>query len=132
MMSRARQLLGPRERRPHVRPLRLRLRQALELEEGARGYDERRRCVHLARSRGRGESTSVTTISPTRRCPYATCNGDCTVPLGWTRTVLDGAIHNVGLFTSLTARNGVVNISFYDGSHGDLKFLRRSPLSSPF
>lgn len=63
---------------------------------------------------------------------YAICIGDCTVPLGWTRTVLDGAIHNVGLFTSLTARNGVVSISYYDGSHGDLKFLRRSPLSSPF
>jgi hypothetical protein len=63
----------------------------------------------------------------------ATCSGGCTVPLGWTRAVLDGADHrNVGLSTSLTARNGVVRISYYDRSKGDLKFLTRTPLVIPF
>ena len=63
---------------------------------------------------------------------YATCDAGCTAPLGWTRTVLDDAIPRVGLFTSLTAQNGVVRISYYDSSHGDLKLLRRSPLINPF
>jgi hypothetical protein len=52
-------------------------------------------------------------------------------PLGWTGAALDGAIHQVGQFTSLTARDGVIRISYYDGSHGDLKVLRPSPLSNP-
>ncbi len=64
---------------------------------------------------------------------YATCNGDCTLPLSWTRAVLDGANqHQVGLFTSLTARDGVVRISYYDSGNWHLKFLTRAPLANPF
>ena len=63
---------------------------------------------------------------------YATCAAGCTTPFGWTRTVLDDGIARVGLFTSLTARGGVVRISYYDLSRGDLRFLTRTPLINPF
>ena len=53
--------------------------------------------------------------------------------LGWTRTVLDGsAQHRVGLFTSITARDDVVRISYYDEENGDLKLLTSAPLVNPF
>jgi hypothetical protein len=38
----------------------------------------------------------------------------------------------VGPHTSLTVRGRVVSISYYDIGKGDLKYLTRSPLSSPF
>ena len=63
----------------------------------------------------------------------AACKGGCTTALGWTRTVLDGdALHDVGIGTSLTSRSGVIRISYYDRSKGDLKFLTRTTLVNPF
>jgi hypothetical protein len=58
---------------------------------------------------------------------WATCGAGCPGPLGWTGAALEGAIHQVGQFTSLTARDGVVRISSYDSSHGDLKVLSTNP-----
>ena len=68
-----------------------------------------------------------------RTLSYATCRNGCLVSLGWTRTVLDGsAQHRVGLFTSITARDDVVRISYYDEENGDLKLLTSAPLVNPF
>jgi hypothetical protein len=63
---------------------------------------------------------------------YATCNGDCTIDLSWTRAELDGAASDVGWYPSLTAVGGVVRISYYDRGNGDLKYLSRVPLTDPF
>ncbi len=65
---------------------------------------------------------------------YATCNADCTVShKQWTRAELDGADSaDVGWHTSLTVRNGIVRIGYYDRGNGDLKYLTRTPLTNPF
>jgi hypothetical protein len=64
---------------------------------------------------------------------YATCNADCIVSHhSWTKAELDGADSDVGWHTSLTVRNGVVRISYYDRGNGDLKYLTRTPLVNPF
>ena len=63
---------------------------------------------------------------------YATCKGGCLSPLGWSRQVLDDNGQSVGQFTSLTARDGVVRISYYDDGNDDLKFLTSAPLVNPF
>ena len=46
--------------------------------------------------------------------------------------MLDDNGQSVGQFTSLTARDGVVRISYYDDGNDDLKFLTSAPLVNPF
>ena len=58
---------------------------------------------------------------------YATCFSDCVTASGWARSVLDGSQSIAGNYPSLVARNGVVEISYYDGTNGNLKYLRRTP-----
>jgi hypothetical protein len=45
---------------------------------------------------------------------------------------LDGASSYLGDYSSITARNGVVRISYYDAINRDLKYLTRTPLVNPF
>ena len=63
---------------------------------------------------------------------YATCNANCTVPQSWSSALLDGASSHLGLYSSITARNGVVRISYFDALNRDLKYLTRTPLINPF
>lgn len=62
---------------------------------------------------------------------YATCNADCTVPQSWSNALLDGASSHLGDYSSITARNGVVRISYFDVINRDLKYLTRT-LLNPF
>ena len=63
---------------------------------------------------------------------YATCNADCTTPQSWSSGLLDGASSSVGNYSSITARNGIVRISYFDAVNKDLKYLSRTPLVNPF
>ena len=63
---------------------------------------------------------------------YATCNADCTLPQSWSSVLLDGASSFLGAYSSVTARSGVVRISYYDTINRDLKYLSRTPLVNPF
>ena len=63
---------------------------------------------------------------------YATCTADCTLPQSWSSALLDGASSHLGNFSSITARNGVVRISYFDAINRDLKYLSRTPLINPF
>jgi hypothetical protein len=58
---------------------------------------------------------------------YATCNTNCTMASSWTRAVLDGVLSAAGEYPSLAARDGVVQISYYDRSNSNLKYLNRTP-----
>ena len=60
------------------------------------------------------------------------CNADCTLPQSWSSALLDGASSHLGAYSSITARNGVVRISYYDAINRDLKYLSRTPLINPF
>jgi hypothetical protein len=63
---------------------------------------------------------------------YATCNADCIVDSSWQKGEVDGALTDVGWYTSVTAVGGTVRISYYDRGKGDLKLMTRTPLINPF
>jgi hypothetical protein len=58
---------------------------------------------------------------------YATCAADCFTPSSWSKSLLDGSISSVGEHPSLAVRAGVVEVSYYDRTNGNLTYLRRTP-----
>jgi hypothetical protein len=58
---------------------------------------------------------------------YATCNTNCLTPSSWSKSVLDGLFSAAGEHPSLAVRDGVAEISYYDHTNGNLKYLTRAP-----
>jgi hypothetical protein len=58
---------------------------------------------------------------------YATCATNCFTASSWSKSVLDGLSAAVGEHPSLAVRDGVVEISYYDHTNGDLRYLKRTP-----
>ncbi len=58
---------------------------------------------------------------------YATCAANCLTASGWTRLALDGVFAAAGEYPSLAVRDGVAEISYYDATNKNLRFLRRTP-----
>ena len=58
---------------------------------------------------------------------YATCATNCLTPSSWGKSVLDGLFSAAGEHPSLAVRDGVAEISYYDDTNGNLKYLRRTP-----
>ncbi len=58
---------------------------------------------------------------------YASCAADCLNPQNWTSPHIDGKFGTVGQFSSLALGGGLVHISYYDLTNGDLKYLELSP-----
>jgi hypothetical protein len=82
---------------------------------------------------GNGRVHISTTNATKSSLYYATCNADCTASAKhWQRAELDGADSDVGWHTSLTVRNSIVRISYFDRGKGDLKYLSQTPLANPF
>ncbi len=60
----------------------------------------------------------------TTNLKYATCLSGCTNPANWQKLTID-ADGAVGLHSSLAVgHDGVLHVSYYDHSHGDLKYAR--------
>ncbi len=58
---------------------------------------------------------------------YASCAADCLRLQNWTSPHVDGKFALVGAFSSLALGGGLVHISYYDNTNGDLKYLELSP-----
>jgi hypothetical protein len=58
---------------------------------------------------------------------YATCAADCLNGLNWTSPHVDGKSANVGRYSSLALGGGLVHISYFDLTNGNLKYLELSP-----
>jgi hypothetical protein len=58
---------------------------------------------------------------------YATCPADCLRAVNWTSPHVDGKFADVGQYSSLALGGGLVHISYFDRTNGDLKYLELSP-----
>jgi hypothetical protein len=58
---------------------------------------------------------------------YASCAANCTAAANWQPQTLDASTNNVGLHTSLTLGSGLVHISYFDQTFGDLRYGEVTP-----
>ncbi len=115
--------------RSQVRPLRLELQRGQKLEKGDRGIDRENVGWYPSMAvepNGRVHVSYYGSLQ-FRRCPTPHAFSDCMTASGWSESVLDGFQSIEGDYPSLVARNGVAEISYYDRTNGNLKYLRRTP-----
>jgi hypothetical protein len=56
---------------------------------------------------------------------YATCPSNCANPTNWRRVTIDESAQKIGFSSSLAAgQDGVLHVSYYDYSNGDLLYAR--------